>query len=372
VWDTTTAGDPQAADLLGYASVLWYTGAASGEAFTPGNEASAAAYLDAGGNFFLSSQEYLDPAQPGSFETDYLHLAGYAEDVKQTTVTGAALFAGLGLYALQFPVGFDNQSDAVSPAVEAQAAFTGNKGAAALSYRDDTYQSIFFAFPLEAIHKLSDRQAVLDRILAPLAAVNPGAIHDELPQQTQRTLEVYVSNRGAVTLGYTVTQAAPASWLTLLDSSGSLSPASSGAVQVILDSQGLAPGVYTTTLRIDDGYPYTAPTSLPVEMTVLAPCTSLEGIDFTWTPAQVRVGETVIFRVTGQSLDWLSAGWQIGETAAAGLEAAHVFETAGVSSVAATVTNACGQSVSVTHPVVVLPDQIPLFLPLLVWAAPPD
>lgn len=163
VWDVGSEGDPAAEDLLGYKMVLWFTGYPYSNTFNGNNEVAVAEYLDAGGKFFLSSQDYLYEYGITSFGSDYLHIGSFDNDVNQTTVTGQNVFGGLGAYSLSYP--FTNYSDAVNPDVEAELAFSGNQGDAAISYEGGTFQTVFFGFPFEAIPNLADRTDVVSALV---------------------------------------------------------------------------------------------------------------------------------------------------------------------------------------------------------------
>ncbi len=159
VWDTGSQGDPSAADLAGYMNVLWFTGYPFSSTFTGSNEDAVSPYLDAGGNFLLSSQDYLYEFDITSFGADYLHIASFTSDVAQTTVTGQNVFAGLGPYSLSYP--FTNYSDIVTPDAQGQVAFSGNQGNAAVSYDGANFNTVFLGYPFEAIPSLADRSAVM-------------------------------------------------------------------------------------------------------------------------------------------------------------------------------------------------------------------
>jgi hypothetical protein len=162
IWDTILDGDPETEDLIGYQMVIWFTGYPYSGTFTTANETAVAAYLDAGGKFFLSSQDYLYDAGLTSFGTGYLHIASFVSDVSQTTVTGQNVFAGLGPYTLSYP--FTNYSDTVNPDAQAQVAFTGNTTNAAVSYSGATFKTVFLGYPLEAV-PLAGREAIVSALV---------------------------------------------------------------------------------------------------------------------------------------------------------------------------------------------------------------
>jgi hypothetical protein len=144
---------------MGYQIVIWFNGYPYSNTFNSDNEAAVGAYLDAGGRFFFSSQDYLYDAGLTAFGQNYLHISSYTSDVSQTTVTGQGVFAGLGPYSLSYP--FTNYSDVVNPDAQAAVAFSGNQGNAAISFENATFKTAFLGYPLEAIPGLADRAAVL-------------------------------------------------------------------------------------------------------------------------------------------------------------------------------------------------------------------
>ncbi len=158
LWDVGSDGDPGEEDLLGYRMVFWFTGYPYNNTFNGSNEAAVAAYLDGGGNFFLSSQDYLWEAGLTPFGQNYLHIGTYDSDQYQTQVTGANPYGGLGPYNLSYP--FLNYSDIVSPDGQGMLSFSGNRGDAAVAYSGG-FHTVFLGFPYEAIPNLNDRVDVL-------------------------------------------------------------------------------------------------------------------------------------------------------------------------------------------------------------------
>jgi hypothetical protein len=158
VWDTSAAGDPAADDLLGYPMVLWFTGAYSSGAFTGFNESQVAEYLNAGGSFFLSSQNYLGTAGPTPFGREYLHIGAVTLDQLHATVTGQGPYAGLGPFDLRYP--FTNQSDQIYPDGGGLVAFVGDHGGAGIAHVGDV-PTVFLSFPVEAIPGHASREAVM-------------------------------------------------------------------------------------------------------------------------------------------------------------------------------------------------------------------
>jgi gamma-glutamyltranspeptidase len=108
VWDVVTQSDPSASDLTGYEMVLWFTGYPRSSTFTSANETAVAAYLDAEGRFFLSSEDYLHDRGLTSFGRDRLRINSYTNDVNRTDPegTGSPPGGGLGPYNLTLPDGW--------------------------------------------------------------------------------------------------------------------------------------------------------------------------------------------------------------------------------------------------------------------------
>jgi hypothetical protein len=165
IWDTST-GDPTFNDIFGYQMVLWFTGVTSESpivsTFTESNENDVAAYLDAGGNFFLSSMQYPRALGLTFFSHNYLGVSNYWYD-EQFSITGQNMFSGLGPYSLEYPGA--NFSGEVYPNAQAQSAFMGGSGDAAISYAGENFNTVFFDFPFESIDPLADRTAVMGRLL---------------------------------------------------------------------------------------------------------------------------------------------------------------------------------------------------------------
>jgi M6 family metalloprotease-like protein len=169
VWDTNNSDtEPSATDLVPYDTVIWFTGHEYGGYAGPGSSGGSAlgSWLDAGGCFLISSQDYYydNGNKVDTFMSTYLGVSAATSDVSQTTVTGAgSVFSGLGPYSLSYP--FTNYSDLVSPAAAAETGFSGNKGSAAVDKMGGGYRTAFLGFPFEAISALSDRQQVLGGFL---------------------------------------------------------------------------------------------------------------------------------------------------------------------------------------------------------------
>ncbi|GAB4155234.1 MAG: hypothetical protein Fur0021_22480 [Candidatus Promineifilaceae bacterium] len=150
IWDTNNSdNEPDAATLQQYEVVIWFTGDEFGGTAGPGSagEAALATYLNAGGCFLISSQDYVWDRGVTAFMQSHLGISSATSDVSQTTVTGADMYAGLGPYTLAYP--FTNYSDRLTPAAGAATSFTGNQGSAAV--RSGTHSAVFLGYPFEAL-----------------------------------------------------------------------------------------------------------------------------------------------------------------------------------------------------------------------------
>ena len=258
VWDVSQAGSPGADDLMGYSMVLWYTGAPYSSTFTAANEIAVAAYLDAGGNFMLSSQDYLYEMDVTVFGETYLHIASHQDDVTQASVTGLNVFAGLGPYTLLYP--FTDYADQVRPDRDAEDAFEGPGGVTGVSYAGASFKTVFLGFPLEAVPE-AGRRATLGMLIEffggcqavcyPVSITN---LNSDSPVLLGETMSFSATVTGTEPVAYT--------W----DFGGTGTAGGTGAnVSFLYDAAGL----YTVTLDVENACPSADSATLPVE--VLAP-----------------------------------------------------------------------------------------------------
>ena len=349
IWDTSLDGDPGIQDIAGYSKLLWELGYPWSGTFNSTNETNVAAYLDGGGNFFLSGQDYLYDMGLTSFGMNYLHILNYQNDESQTSVTGQNVFSGLGPYSLGYP--YTNYSDVVNPDASAQVAFIGNIGNAAISYAGDNFNSVFFAYPFEAIPQLSDREAVMGRLLDFFGAC----------QAENGWLDGHVTDAdtGDPLEGVLV----------------SASPGKS-EIQAITDPS----GYYTMTLPAGDylvtaalaGYTSQSQNAAVItdETTTidfsLAPaCTPVSGANFTWLPVDPLEGDLVLFTATANGTQPIDFTWDFGDTfTGTGATIDHTYLDAGTYPVELSATNACGTD-TVIKDITILQKLLEFFLPLL-------
>jgi len=189
VWDVIAVEAWPGPDTLAeYDVVIWWTGYAwQGDVFGETEEEIVAEYLDDGGNFILSSQEYVfDAGSVTDFMRDYLGVQSVNEDVDKRTVQGIGgddIGDGLGPYdlvrpdaqATYWPTGdneglYNDDAWATSSAAESFE-YPGLNPVPCATYKDGgTYKTAYFGFPLEWIGPDADRAEVLGAVLAWMTA----------------------------------------------------------------------------------------------------------------------------------------------------------------------------------------------------------
>jgi hypothetical protein len=166
-------------DLNFFETVIWETGEAS-PTLSLSDIHALSAYLDGGGNLFLSGQDIgwslCDPASPDFSETpcdfyhNYLHAtyqANSADDFTLSGVAGDAVSHGLDI-EISGEGGANNQTSpsVVSPIGPAREVFMYDEThCGAVRVETGTYKVVYFAFGFEAINNENTRQRILGNIL---------------------------------------------------------------------------------------------------------------------------------------------------------------------------------------------------------------
>jgi M6 family metalloprotease-like protein len=160
-WDVDLWGIPGADALSSHQSVIWFTGAYPVDTLHIRDEMALADYLDGGGKFFLSSQEYLADAMRTFFNRSYLGMGVYLNDLGANTISGVAgtpLWENLGPFTLTANT---LSADWINPNPGALAAFQNENGFFnALAYDAGTWRSLFLAWPFENLNP-SDASTVM-------------------------------------------------------------------------------------------------------------------------------------------------------------------------------------------------------------------
>ncbi len=282
VWDTTTQGitndpehldEPDATTLSNYQMVIWFSGDAGGGSGDPkagpseNSEMALTQYLNAGGCFFLTSEEYF--ADRGlvlnSFQADVLGASSINNDVSQTSVTGNGIFSGIGTLSLIFPSGLSNLTDRITPntSLGAQVAFSGNQGNAGISWdTTGTSRTIFLGFPFEAISSQIKRREVMQTAIdfclnVPCPTITLSS--STLPDGTQGTAynQTITASGGAAPYSFALTVGTPPAGITL---------SSAG----VLSGTPTANGTFNFTVTATDSDGCTG--SLAYSLTIAATC----------------------------------------------------------------------------------------------------
>ena len=152
--DAATGGRPSLAQISSYWAVLWTTGAGNALYLTSGDEQNMMDYLDAGGNLFLTSTEYLSSRSlPNTFITDYLHVDSWVNDNSGFLMTGVAsdpVSDGMALMVLGGPI-LPGSSDAIVPAAPADSIFSTPVGIKGIKVEEGGHKLVFLSFPFENV-----------------------------------------------------------------------------------------------------------------------------------------------------------------------------------------------------------------------------
>ena len=152
IWDAAVRGRPSLAQMSSYGAVLWTTGAGNALYLTSSDEQSMMDYLDAGGNLFLTSAEYLSSRSlPNAFISDYLHVDSWISDNSGFLMTGVAgdpVSDGMALMVLGGPI-LPANSDAIIPAAPADSVFSTPVGIKGIRVDENDHKVVFLSFPFE-------------------------------------------------------------------------------------------------------------------------------------------------------------------------------------------------------------------------------
>jgi uncharacterized repeat protein (TIGR01451 family) len=173
-------GSPPADILARYPIVLWFTAYDWYDPIHPDELPRLTDYLDNGGRFFLSSQDYVRHMESVTLTRDYFGVIGYSSKFTQTVaggVPGHVLGHGLGPVKLDYP--FNNWSNGLLPAPGSQVAFREVKGQVGAVTREGAcevsppgsvtpaapcWRTAFFGFPFEALPR-KIREPLMSRLV---------------------------------------------------------------------------------------------------------------------------------------------------------------------------------------------------------------
>jgi len=188
VWDVQAQGQPTGEALLDRDVVIWFTGYAYEDfeadpgVFTPQNESRVATYLDAGGRFLLSSQEYFYEADAITpFMDEHLGVQDISDVWVYTTTVGVAenpVGDGIGPLTLVRPDDFGEywppgnfegpyddevyaRPGAGTPFRYATTPFPPNS----TNLEGPAFKTVFLGWPFEWVDTVNQRAQVLGSIL---------------------------------------------------------------------------------------------------------------------------------------------------------------------------------------------------------------
>jgi hypothetical protein len=179
-WDAGILGSPSAAEMSEYRAVIWFTGNDRRNTLTPSDQAELAAYLDAGGNLFISGEDIGEDLWQGNnttptpedkaFYEDYLRANVFFENEGSPAIEGEPndLIGDGFTTTLNGGTSAGNQSSvsSITPVNGSVAALNyDNDHVAALRY-DGVYKLFYCAFGFEGISAATDRDTLMARTLA--------------------------------------------------------------------------------------------------------------------------------------------------------------------------------------------------------------
>jgi hypothetical protein len=188
VWDTSIQGAPTAADMVGYDTVVWFTGYAWSGILTSTVEAELMSHLMNNRRLILFSADYIYAAGGvNAFMQNYLGVASAAEDVTELDPVGTPgdpIGDGLGPYSMTRPDqwctywptgGFEGPYDdylTSTMVMTGEIPLSGGEpfmfnasGQTNSTWYEDNFRTVFAAWPLEWIGSEADRAAILGAMI---------------------------------------------------------------------------------------------------------------------------------------------------------------------------------------------------------------
>ncbi len=180
LWDTVSMNIPTAADLAPYEVVIWFTGYDWQTPISPTEEAELIAYLEDGGNLFMSNQDQAFAFPGSTLMSDYFWVDSVVGDVILTGTLGNAtdsLYAGLGPYPMgrpdqwapYWPTGSDqgpyDDQVSVKPGGFEPTVYSDTLTANSTRFEGIGFKTVYLAYPFEWIENLDDRASILDTAL---------------------------------------------------------------------------------------------------------------------------------------------------------------------------------------------------------------
>jgi hypothetical protein len=269
---TTMNSNPGSGTMAGYDAVIWQT-AYQSQTLSQGDKDNLAAYLDAGGRLYLSSEDFLSSVTlPDNFVTNYLGVASFTVNTHASSaigVNGDPITNGMNM-SLSWPAQNANRVDTVNPGTGATAIFFSETNhPAALRFDGGSFRTVFNtitqnAFPTgnpDPNNSQYDIQQTLIWLLSGSSSVQPVASRQpelllQVGQNPARSAELLNFSLGASNAGVV--------HLSFLDAGGRLvrtidtAPLKAGAHSVVWNLQDASGrtvpnGIYFAKLRTTTG-----------------------------------------------------------------------------------------------------------------------
>ncbi len=172
-WRVNWSGSPGQDLLNSYPIVIWYSGDAAENTLTEIDQVALAAYLENGGNLFLSGQNIGDEIGDSYFYTVYLHAQHIQDSFNGEMYLNGLADDPIGDNLLVNIDGFNQDSPGVIiPLEEAHRVFNYGESqthGGAIRFENENYKVVYFSFGFEAVDRAGDgvnRAELMDRILA--------------------------------------------------------------------------------------------------------------------------------------------------------------------------------------------------------------
>jgi hypothetical protein len=260
VFNAGSGNGPALDEMIGYQAIIWFSGDKYGTAGpNSADETNLAAYLEAGGRLFLSSQDYLYDMGLTSFGQNYLGVGSFSNDSGSATtkygVPGDPIGDGLGPYSLSYPANFTDYGDIVNGGSGASLAFrssaAGGNGLD-VDKASGSWKTVFFGTSWVAVAhaNAANGQALLQGILdwfggcdcQPVTAV-------QLSQTTTNTLYAGDTAGFAVTL-LPETAVAPYTYTVSISNTAVITGQATSSNPITFDHILADPGVYPVLAEV--------------------------------------------------------------------------------------------------------------------------
>jgi uncharacterized repeat protein (TIGR01451 family) len=171
-WDLDANANITQGFMQSFKYIVWYTGNSYPAPIRP-YEAKLKAFLDGGGNLFISGQDLLDgSAGTSTFVRDYLHVDWNGTEAQNDKATKnvkgvlGSLAAGVGTVPIDASILGNNFMDQITPIAPAVPIFVDDTNKPdALSFKG-TYRVVFLAFPLEEYGTAQQKADLLKLVMS--------------------------------------------------------------------------------------------------------------------------------------------------------------------------------------------------------------